>query len=123
VPAATNLAADPGTHTVYVTNVNDGDNSVSVIDASTRSVTAAVPLGRNSGGLAIGVAVDPSAHTVYVINDGDNDGTVSVIDPSTRTVTATVPLGTEPGVVAVDPSTHTVYVTTKDNSVSVIESR
>jgi YVTN family beta-propeller protein len=76
------VAVDPGSHTVYVANLNDG--TVSVIDASTRTVTATVPVGSTPNE----VAVDPGTHTVYVNNDGD--GTVSVIDASTRTVTATV---------------------------------
>ena len=78
---------------------------MSVIDASTRTVTATVPVGKDPDG----VAVDPGTHTVYVTNFGDD--TVSVIDGSTRTVTATVPVGKDPVGVAVDPGTHTVYVT------------
>ncbi len=66
------MAVDPGTHTVYVTNIHD--NTVSVIDASTRTVTATVPVGKQPGG----VAVDPGTHTVYVTNIHDN--TVSVIE-------------------------------------------
>jgi len=66
------VAVDPGTHTVYVTNNND--DTVSVIDASTRTVTATVPVGKKPGG----VAVDPGTHTVYVTNFDDN--TVSVIE-------------------------------------------
>ena len=60
---------------------------MSVIDASTRTVTATVPVGKNP----FKVAVDPGTHTVYVTNNVDD--TVSVIDGSTRTVTATVPVG------------------------------
>jgi YVTN family beta-propeller protein len=66
------MAVDPGTHTVYV--ANHGGNSMSVIDASTRNVTATVPVGKNP----VGVAVYPSTHTVYVGNDSDH--TVSVIE-------------------------------------------
>ena len=108
------VAVDPGTHTVYVTNLDD--DTVSVIDASTRTVTATVPVGKDPNG----VAVDPGTHTVYVANDGDN--AVSVIDGSTRTVTATVPVGKNPVGVAVDPGTHTVYVANGHAStVSVID--
>ena len=60
---------------------------MSVIDGSTHTVTATVPVGK----LPLGVAVDPGTHTVYVTNDEDD--TVSVIDGSTHTVTATVPVG------------------------------
>jgi DNA-binding beta-propeller fold protein YncE len=47
---------------------------VSVIDASTRAVTATVPVGTGAGG----VVVDPGSHTVYVTNSEDR--TVSVIE-------------------------------------------
>jgi YVTN family beta-propeller protein len=66
------VAADPGTHSVYVTNYDD--NTVSVIDAPTRTVTATVPVGRGPGR----AAVDPSTHTAFITNSGDN--TVSVIE-------------------------------------------
>jgi YVTN family beta-propeller protein len=50
------VAVDPGTRTVYVTNVGLVDaDTVSVIDGSTRTVTAKVPVGKNPEG----VAVDP----------------------------------------------------------------
>ncbi|MGO9508776.1 MAG: YncE family protein [Mycobacterium sp.] len=66
------VAVDPGTRTVYVTNMIDG--TMSVIDGSTRAVTATVPVGK----IPVGVAVDPGTHTVYVTNKGDNS--VSVIE-------------------------------------------
>ena len=47
---------DPGTHTVYVCNFDDG--TVSVIDGSTRTVTATVG-GSGSGGYT-GTGPDPS---------------------------------------------------------------
>src|SRR6516165_3113296 len=68
------VAVDPGTHTVYVTN---NDDTVSVIDASTRTVTATVAV----GGGPRGVAVDPGTHTVYVtITSVSGNGTVSAIE-------------------------------------------
>ena len=66
---------------------NVGDNTVSVIDAATRAVTATIPVGNDPSA----VAADPAAGTVYVANFGG--GTVSVIDVATRTVTATIPVG------------------------------
>jgi len=97
-----------------------------VIDASTRTVTATVPVGNHQ---SEGAAVDPGTHTVYVTNSVESqwpnprpgDGTVLVIDALTRTVTATVPVGKIARQVAVDPGTHTVYVSTDENSVSVID--
>ena len=57
--------------TVYVANYVA--NTVSVIDAATNAVTAAIPVGTGPDG----VAVDPATHTVYVANSGAS--TVSVI--------------------------------------------
>ena len=75
----TGVAVDPGVNIVYVTTEKvcgnapcTGDDRVSVIDGSTRTVTAAVPVGN----LPVGLAVDPD--TVYVTNR--DDGTVSVIE-------------------------------------------
>jgi YVTN family beta-propeller protein len=118
--SAFGVAVDPGTHTVYVTN---GLDTVSVIDASTRTVTATVPVGNGTGPLS--VAVDPGTHTVYVTNTNrGNSNRVLVIDGAMRTVTATVPVGKGPAAVAVDPGTHTVYVANyEDDTVSVIEHR
>ena len=45
-----------------------------MIDASTRTVTATVPVGKGPEG----VAVDPGTHTVYVTNS--NGDTVAVIE-------------------------------------------
>ena len=77
----TGVAVDPGTHTVYVSNQNDhftngnrDDGTVSVIDASTRTVTATIPAGKTP----VEVAVDPGTHTLYVTDVGDS--TVSVIE-------------------------------------------
>lgn len=69
---------------------NDGNNTVSVIDTSTNSVTATVPV----GSYPYGVAVNPAGTKVYVVNSVSN--TVSVIDTSTDSVTATVPVGGSP---------------------------
>jgi YVTN family beta-propeller protein len=65
------VAVDPATHTAYVTNIDD--DTVSVIDETTSTVTATIPVGSHPDG----VAVDPAAHTAYVTNYGDS--TVSVI--------------------------------------------
>jgi len=48
------VAVDPAAGTVYL--VNDGGDSVSVIDEATRTVTATIPVGSEP----IAVAVDPA---------------------------------------------------------------
>ncbi|KKG14163.1 hypothetical protein EO94_15715 [Methanosarcina sp. 2.H.T.1A.3] len=103
-----------GRQFAYITNNND--NTVSVIDTSTNTVTATVPV----GDYPMGVAVNPTGTKVYVANYNDNS--ISVIDTSTNAVTATVSAGNNPRGVAVNPTGTNVYVTNYfSNSVSVID--
>ncbi len=98
----------------YVANA--GDNTVTVIDTATNTVTATVPV----GSVPCGDAVTPDGSSVYVTNSGSN--TVSVIDTTTNTVTATVPVGSSPIGVAVTPDGTKVYVAnSEDGTVSVID--
>jgi YVTN family beta-propeller protein len=69
---------------------NSGSNTVSVIDTTTLTVSATVPVGTSPAG----VAVDPAGTRVYVANLLDN--TVAVIDTTTQTVIATVSVGAGP---------------------------
>ncbi|MEU9048496.1 YncE family protein, partial [Kitasatospora sp. NPDC048343] len=78
----TGVAITPDGLHAYVTN--EGDNTVSVIDTATNTVTATVVVGTGP----FDVAVTPDGLHAYVTNEGDN--TVSVIDTATNTVTATV---------------------------------
>ena len=64
---------------------NLGDDTVSVIDAATASVTATLPVGGSPNAVAV------SGSTAYVANTGD--GTVSVIDTGTPAVVATIDPG------------------------------
>jgi YVTN family beta-propeller protein len=98
----------------YITNPG---GAVLVIDTATNTVTATIPV----GGSSLGVAVSPDGGTVYVTDEGSN--TVSVIAAATNTVTATIPVGVgaHPIGVAVSPNGSTVYVANEgSNTVSVI---
>ncbi len=113
ITSIVSAAESPGSY-AYI--ANQWDNSVSVIDLATNTVTAAIPV----GAIPFGVAVNPAGTKVYVVNNADK--TVSVIDTATNTVTATIPVGLNPWGVAVNPSGTRVYVTNQDsNTVSVID--
>ena len=86
----------------YITNLDA--NTVSVIDTTSNTVAATIPV----GSAPWGVAVSPDGSTVYVTNFHGN--TVSVIATASNTVTATIPLGNNPFGVAVTPDGSTVYV-------------
>ncbi|MDY7965682.1 YncE family protein, partial [Bacillus thuringiensis] len=98
----------------YVANF--GSNTVSVIDTSSNTVVATVPVGVAPSS----VAVTPNEKFVYVANSSSS--TVSVIDTSSNTVIATVPVGFLPLGVAVTPNSKFAYVTNAGSStVSVID--
>lgn len=107
----TYVAVHPETGLVYATN--ESDQTVSVVDPASSSVTATIQLSDNLEGLAI----DPELNHVYVVGRGGTTtdstavGTLSIIDTTTNQVTATIPTGKESWGVAVDPVTHNVYVT------------
>ena len=79
---------DPAAGTVYVTN--QGEGTVSVIDAAAGTVTATIPVGTDPDG----VAVDPATHTAYVANL--RDGTVSVISAARAPTALTARIGLSP---------------------------
>ena len=95
---------------VYLTNTNgsapnNDQDSITVIDAATRSIVTVIPVGR----LPLDVAVAPGSATVFVANSGSGD--VSVIDVASHTVSATIPVGLIPSRVAISPDGARAYVT------------
>jgi YVTN family beta-propeller protein len=94
------VAADPATGLVYVTN--EDSNTVSVINEATDTVVRTIRVGRDPQG----IAVDAATGRVYVTNFADNS--LSVIHG--RHVTTITGLGTDPDAVAVDAATDTIYV-------------
>jgi YVTN family beta-propeller protein len=123
------VAVDPGLHRAYVSNTgtNDFNNSpptstddtVSVIDTTTNTVTDTITVFASPRG----VAVDPVTHKVDVAIYLSGQ-MAAVIDPTTSpaSVTTSDILGSRPWAAAVDPSTHLAYVTTLfGNTVSVLD--
>jgi YVTN family beta-propeller protein len=97
-------AATPGM--AFVSNADD--QSVSIIDGSSRAVVATIPVGITPWG----VAVNPSGTRAYVSNRGTDErplNTVSVVDTLSRTVASTVEVGVRPLGVAVHPAGTPIY--------------
>lgn len=88
------LAISPDGTRAYVTRF--AANTVAVIDTSSNTVVAMVPLGAFPNGLA----VTPDGNHVYVTTSvdatGEGSGNVSVIDTSSNTVVANVGVGVTP---------------------------
>ena len=127
-----NAVFDPATQTVYV--ANQGDNTVSVVDARKCNANDTSGCGQAPPTVAAGsgpafAAIDDATHTLYV-TDSSSD-TVSVINTATCNAQdargcgqtpATLTVGNGPGGLAVDAATDTVYVANQgDNTLSVID--
>lgn len=92
------------------------NNTVSVIDTASNTITTTIPVGSGP----VSLAVSPDRAHLYVANSGSNS--VSVVDTATNTVVAAVPVGATPFGVAVSPNSALVYVCNlRGNSVSVID--
>jgi YVTN family beta-propeller protein len=98
----------------YITNTSS--NNVSVIDTSTNTVVATVPVGATP----LAVAVNPAGSRAYVANLVGNS--VSVIDTTSNTVVATVAGVDFPQGIALNPAGTFAYVTNAHlRNVSVID--
>ncbi|MBL0340072.1 MAG: T9SS type A sorting domain-containing protein [Bacteroidetes bacterium] len=88
--------------TAYITN-SAGDN-VTVIDVTSESVIATIPV----GSFPTGICVSPDGTKVYVANRDDNS--LSVINTATNTVATTIAVGYIPIGVVVTPDNSKIYV-------------
>ncbi len=107
------VAYDPGKGEIFA--VNQGSNSVSVIDDSTNAVTATVGVGSSPSA----AVYDSGKGEVFVANLISD--TVSVIDDATNSVVATVTVGSNPVALAYDSGKGEIFVANSNShSVSVI---
>src|SRR5229473_2704675 len=96
----------------YVTNAS---GTVSVIDTTTNTVVATIPVGL----FASEVAITPDGTRAYVPNQ--QDFILSVIDTATNTVVTTIPVSGTAGI-AITPDGTRAYVTSPGGgTVSVID--
>jgi len=108
------VAVNHNTNMKYVSNFES--DSISVIDCTTNTVIATVPVGDNPQG----VAVNPNTNMIYVINWYSDS--LSVIDASTNTVVNSIHIGGTPFGLAVNPNTNMIYASDwYSNSLSVID--
>lgn len=101
------MVAAPGVSAsgLFAYVANNETNSVSVIDLSSNTVIATVPVGEGPSG----VAATPDGRFVYVTNNRGPEFSVSVIDVASNSVIATVPVGSMPTGVATTPDGRFAY--------------
>ncbi len=113
------LVIDSVSRTLYVaTHIADDDgdpdtnvHALSVIDMSTNTVTARIPMSTYAN--ASDIAIDSSTRTIYIVSALDRQretGLLTIVDGETNTVTAEIPTGAYSMRVAVDQITHTAYL-------------
>ncbi|NQV34188.1 MAG: YncE family protein [Phycisphaeraceae bacterium] len=114
-----------GQHYAYVSNMgipgDPNNDDLSIVDLSTNTVVATVPV----GDVPQGVAINPAGTAVYVANTVSGDFTV--IDTVTH-ISTTLPAGLFPVGVAIHPNGRHIYLTKNDffdggvnSTVSVID--
>jgi YVTN family beta-propeller protein len=103
-------------HGIHAYVANNGDNTVSVINTATNSVTTTIP----GSDAAEYVVVSPGGAHAYI---GYFHGGVSVVNTATNAVVSTVPAGNVPtGDAAVSPDGARLYLTNaNEDTVSVID--
>jgi YVTN family beta-propeller protein len=115
------MVQQPNGGNLYV--LNQGDNSISVLNPSsqviTTTITSATGLGANAKSLA--VSVDGS--NLFVVTQGTGgSGALQVFDTTNNALGGSAPLGVEPTFSYVDSRLNRLFVTnTGDNTVSVFD--
>jgi YVTN family beta-propeller protein len=107
---------------VYV--ANEGDNSISVYNPVTQSISATITQanGLNLNPVAMVASADGNYVFVVTQGNGSSAGTLDIVTTSNDTVAATVPLGVGPTSITLDTFLNRLYVAnTGDNTVTVFD--
>lgn len=109
------IAIAPNGKTLYSANIEN--DTVSVVDTATKTVTATIPVGKQP----FGIAVSPNGTRVYVANSGDDN--VTVIDTATnQPIGGTIATGDDPIAIAVSPDgSHALVSNSSEDSVSLLD--
>lgn len=89
-PGVTPPVATPAPSSFFVYVADLGTNDVRVIDPSSGTTQATIPVGVAPSAITLDTALGETPHHVFVANTGES--TVSVIDPVSNTVTKTIPV-------------------------------
>jgi len=107
----TNLAVRSDQSIVYTANYSN--NTISVVDTTTNSVTRTIAVGPNP----LGLVLSPDNERLYVANSGNGSGsTVSVIDTITNAVVGTITVGNTPTHLSISPDGSRLYVSNQRSS-------
>jgi YVTN family beta-propeller protein len=128
------VAIDQATDTIYVANLQNGEEAgtVSVINGATCNAATSAGCGQTPQTVRVGfgpLGIDFDAANRSVVVTNFQDVSISVINAATCNATDTsscthaqpkFPAGRGPSAVTIDPAVGTIYVSNGDNTVSVI---
>lgn len=112
VSGPASIAINPVTNRIFVSSHSTPE--VTVIDGSTSTVSATIPLAGPSPAesplylTAPDIGIDSRANRIYLTID--DNGTVDVVDGATNTIVQSIAVGGEPTNIAVDETTGRAYV-------------
>lgn len=125
------VAIDAGTGQAFVVNratdstgVSTGQGSVSMLDATGRSVLRTVLVGPDPRGVVVDSSPVRGSPGGYILVANDDDASLSILDARTGAPRRTVRVGANPHAVAIDARTDRAFVlNTGDGTVSVLDAR
>jgi YVTN family beta-propeller protein len=115
-PSALAVNPNPKRNEVYVVNSGTaaGNGSISVIDTTSNSIVATIPVHK----LPTSIDVDAAGHLAYVANSGSNS--VSVIDLDLRREVAVAGTGEQPTIVRISTDMRSLVIANRTSgSVSI----
>ncbi|MEH7148645.1 YncE family protein, partial [Priestia megaterium] len=89
--------SDSGASNDQLYVIDENNNVISVVNATTNNVVSTIPVGHQP----VSLNGNPNNNRIYVTNGGSQ--TVSVIDGATNTVIAIIPVGVQPAGVGINP--------------------
>lgn len=114
--AASGVAVDPATDTVYLTANTNTTDFVAVMDGNTGVVSTTIPVGSTP----MSLLMDSTSHRLFVSNY--DSAKVSVIDTDSKTVIGEVVVGSKPSHMALNHNTNSLYVSNQtSNTISVVD--
>lgn len=115
-PFPSGLSVSPDGKTLYV--ANNLANTVSVIDTTTKTITATIKIGT----YPYTTLVSSDGKTIYASNWGD--ATISVINAASKSVTAVIPVGQHPTAMVLDNHDNKLYVTdANSDAISIVNTQ
>ncbi len=109
----------------YIYVINQGDNSVTVVNPAGPSIFGTITSANGLGPNPISATASLDGNWIFIVTQGDSatPSALDIVSSTGKTVLASVPLGVGPTFSTIDPNRNRLFVAnTAGNSVSVFDS-